>query len=74
MKIPDCPEPEIIWNPKENFAVKREYYAKTYNKKLEMIGKPEIKIMGLSLVLLEDYNEITEHFLECMKAMSEFAS
>lgn len=45
MKIPDCPEPEIIWNPKENFAVKREYYAKTYNKKLEMIGKPEIKII-----------------------------
>jgi len=45
MKIPDCPEPEIIWNPKENFAVKREYYAKTYNKKLEMIVKPEIKIV-----------------------------
>lgn len=43
--IPGLPENEIVWNPQENFESKKEYYAKAYNRKLEMIGNQDIKIV-----------------------------
>jgi hypothetical protein len=29
--------------------------------------RPEIKITGCGINLVEDYNEITDHMLECVK-------
>lgn len=45
IKMPGCPENEIIWNPKENFEFKRDYYAKAYNRKLELLANKEIRIV-----------------------------
>jgi hypothetical protein len=37
--------PEVIVNPKENFAAKLEYYAKAYNDDLTLKANPNIKII-----------------------------
>lgn len=46
IELPGCPEPEIIWNPKENFAFKKQYYQKSYNENLELKNNKLIKIVG----------------------------
>lgn len=47
IQLPDCPEPEIIWNPKVNFAFKKKYYQKAYNENLELKNNKLIKIVGI---------------------------
>jgi hypothetical protein len=32
-----------------------------------LVYKPEIKMMGISIVELTDFNELTGHYLQCMK-------
>lgn len=43
--VPDCPEPEMIINPKENFDGKKAYYEKAYNENLELNTFNKIKIL-----------------------------
>lgn len=42
--------PEIIINPKENFAEKLEYYKKTYDDNLVMKNNQNIKIVSYNFV------------------------
>jgi hypothetical protein len=32
-----------------------------------MVYRPEIKLMGLSIVELQDFNELTSHCLQCIR-------
>lgn len=48
--------PEVIINPRENFASKLEYYANAYNDDLSLKANPNIKIVNYHfLETLEDY-------------------
>lgn len=44
--VPNCPETELITNPKANFAGKKVYYEKAYNDNLELNTFNQIKIVG----------------------------
>lgn len=48
IQAPNCPESEVIWNPKENFTFKKNYYKKAYNDNLELKSFPKIKIVGFT--------------------------
>lgn len=38
------------------------------------VYRPELKLMSFGMVVLEDYSELTEHFLECMSSEQILAS
>jgi len=42
---PNYPEPEVVYDGKANFDLKRNYYAKAYNENLEMKRNKNIKIV-----------------------------
>lgn len=44
--VPNCPETEIIINPKANFPGKKTYYEKAYNDNLELNTFNQIKIVN----------------------------
>lgn len=44
--VPNCPETELIINPKANFDGKKQYYEKAYNDNLELNTFNQIKIVG----------------------------
>ena len=46
--VPNCPETELIINPKANFAGKKTYYEKAYNDNLELNTFNQIKIVGFT--------------------------
>lgn len=50
IEMPDLEKPEIIMNPKENFAKKLEYYKKAYTDDLKLKTFDKIKIVGYELV------------------------
>lgn len=53
--------PEIIINPKENFAAKLDYYSKAYNEDLTLKSNPNIKIV---------YYDFVENVQECINRIS----
>ena len=48
--IPGCESPEIIINPPENIAFKKNYYLTAYNDKLEHNYNKDIKITNISIL------------------------
>lgn len=44
--VPNCPETELIINPKANFTGKKAYYEKAYNDELELNTFNQIKIVN----------------------------
>lgn len=42
----DMESPELIINPKDNVAVKREYYSTAYNDDLQLVHNTDIAITG----------------------------
>lgn len=46
ISMPNCPESEMIRNPKTNFKAKKAYYEKAYDDELKLKTFPEIKITG----------------------------
>lgn len=44
--VPNCPETELIINPKANFEGKKQYYSKAYNDDLELNTFNQIKIVN----------------------------
>lgn len=44
--VPDCPELEVISNPRENFEAKKAYYDKTYDDNLILKANPGIRIIS----------------------------
>ena len=48
--LPGCPKAELIINQRENFETKLEYYAKTYNDKLEHRFAEGVKIIGYTVI------------------------
>lgn len=43
---PGAPKAEIIYNPHENIAMKRDYYSKAYNDDLKLINNTNIRIVS----------------------------
>jgi len=44
--VPNCPETEMIVNPRANFPGKKAYYEKAYNDNLELNTFNQIKIVN----------------------------
>lgn len=44
--VPDCPELEVISNPRENFSSKKDYYDKAYDDNLILKANPGIRIIS----------------------------
>lgn len=44
VKIPSCPKCELIINTRENFEIKREYYANAYDDELRLKSNKDIYI------------------------------
>lgn len=44
MHLENCPKPELIVNPIENFPSKKAYYEKAYDDNLRLIANPKIYI------------------------------
>lgn len=45
VSVPECPEPEVISNPRANFESKRAYYDRAYDDKLILKANPDIRIL-----------------------------
>lgn len=45
VSVPECPEPEVINNPRANFESKRAYYDRAYDDNLILKVNPDIRIL-----------------------------
>lgn len=50
IRIPGCPAPEMIENPKENFPFKKAYYEDAYDDSLHLKANRDIFIVGAEIV------------------------
>lgn len=51
VSMPNCPEPEMIENPRVNFPFKKAYYEAAYDDSLHLKANPDIYICGAELVV-----------------------
>lgn len=54
--------PEIIFNPKENFAAKMEYYQNAYTPELTLKANPDIRIVGF--LFAESFEDFVAFYKE----------